>query len=126
MWAIGAYTRTSHTEMNTAYAENFRRSAVAPVISAGVMIANVIWNAQNSTNGMVKKARKLSGCDSLSRAGPTSFIQANSKLPMNPPLPASPNAKLNTTASQSTPRMPIAKKFCMSMPRTFLLRTMPP
>ena len=29
--------------MNTAYALNFNRSAVAPVISAGVMMANVIW-----------------------------------------------------------------------------------
>ncbi len=38
--------------MNTAYAPNFRRSAVAPVISAGVMIANVIWNAQKRMNGI--------------------------------------------------------------------------
>ena len=41
--------------MKTAYALNFSRSAVAPVISAGVMIANVIWNAQNRMNGMVRK-----------------------------------------------------------------------
>ena len=61
MWAIGAYTRTSQTEMNTAYAENFIRSAVAPVISAGVMMANVIWNAQNSTNGMVRNAEEVVG-----------------------------------------------------------------
>ena len=43
--------------MNTAYAPNFNRSAVAPVINAGVMIANVIWNAQKSTNGMVRKLK---------------------------------------------------------------------
>ena len=40
--------------MKTAYALNFSRSAVAPVISAGVMIANVIWNAQNKMNGIVR------------------------------------------------------------------------
>src|SRR6478735_6592422 len=44
--ATGEYTSTSHTEMKTAYEANFNRSAVAPVISAGVMIANVIWKAQ--------------------------------------------------------------------------------
>ena len=31
-----------HSVMNTSIAENFIRSANAPVISAGVMIANVI------------------------------------------------------------------------------------
>jgi hypothetical protein len=30
--------------MNQSIAENFMRSAKAPAISAGVMIANVIWN----------------------------------------------------------------------------------
>ena len=30
--------------MNTHNAENFIRSAKAPAIRAGVMIANVIWN----------------------------------------------------------------------------------
>src|SRR4051794_3621889 len=56
-WATGPYTTTNQMEMNTAYALNFSRSAVAPVISAGVMMANVIWNAQNSTNGMVRKLK---------------------------------------------------------------------
>ena len=30
--------------MNQSIAENFMRSANAPAMSAGVMIANVIWN----------------------------------------------------------------------------------
>ena len=33
-----------HRPMNHSIAENFIRSANAPQISAGVMIANVIWN----------------------------------------------------------------------------------
>ena len=51
---------------------------------------------------------------------------AKSKLPMKPALPASPNERLNTTATHSTAIRPMAKMFCMSMPSTFLLRTIPP
>ena len=41
MCAIGLYTTIAHSTMNTSIAENFIRSANAPVISAGVMIANI-------------------------------------------------------------------------------------
>jgi hypothetical protein len=44
MCAIGEYTSSDHSAMNTSMAENFMRSANAPAISAGVMIAKVIWN----------------------------------------------------------------------------------
>ena len=33
--------------MNTSSDENFTRSANAPVISAGVMMANMSWNTMN-------------------------------------------------------------------------------
>ena len=46
---------TDHTGMNKRKAPNFSRSADAPVIRAGVMMANIIWNAMNSTWGMVKE-----------------------------------------------------------------------
>src|SRR3990170_3767279 len=42
-WARGAYTRTDHRPRNRTVAENRIRSATAPVMSAGVMIANIIW-----------------------------------------------------------------------------------
>ena len=41
MWAIGAYTKVSHSPMNHSTAENFIRSANAPMISAGVIAAKV-------------------------------------------------------------------------------------
>src|SRR6266702_5796146 len=41
MCAIGLYTTMAHSTMNSSIAENFMRSANAPVISAGVMIANI-------------------------------------------------------------------------------------
>ena len=44
MCAMGAYTKSDHADMNSSIAENFIRSAKAPAIRAGVMIANVIWN----------------------------------------------------------------------------------
>ena len=43
--------------MNHSIAENFMRSAKAPAISAGVMMANVIWNAQNKMKGMVRNLK---------------------------------------------------------------------
>ena len=39
--------------MNQSIAENFMRSANAPAISAGVMIANVIWKHDVDVSGIV-------------------------------------------------------------------------
>ena len=39
--------------MNQSIAENFMRSAKAPTISAGVMIAKVSWNVMKSGSGIV-------------------------------------------------------------------------
>ena len=41
---------------NTDQAENFARSAIAPLISATVMIANISWNATNTYSGSVPYA----------------------------------------------------------------------
>src|SRR5580692_2740865 len=53
MCAIGAYTRKNHSVMNSSVPENFMRSAVAPVISAGVIIANINWYTINVICGIV-------------------------------------------------------------------------
>ena len=39
--------------MNQSMAENFMRSAKAPAISAGVMIAKVIWKHMYTVSGIV-------------------------------------------------------------------------
>ncbi len=44
---------TDQTATNATNAPNFQRSAVEPVISAGVMIANVSWKATNAIVGVV-------------------------------------------------------------------------
>jgi len=43
----------SHNSVNTSRAENFMRSAMAPTMRAGVMIAKVIWNITNTASGIV-------------------------------------------------------------------------
>ena len=43
MWAIGQYTRSDQSERNRAIELNFIRSANAPVMRAGVMMANINW-----------------------------------------------------------------------------------
>ena len=53
MCAIGAYTKVNQTPINQSMAENFIRSANAPTISTGVIMANVIWNVINTDSGMV-------------------------------------------------------------------------
>jgi len=43
MCASGAYTIRNHSVINKTVPLNFMRSAVAPVIRAGVITANIIW-----------------------------------------------------------------------------------
>ncbi len=50
--AIGEYTTSDQIVTKTAKAPNFQRSAVAPVISAGVMIANMSWKATKTIGGI--------------------------------------------------------------------------
>src|SRR5918995_1043345 len=52
-WAIGAYTNVDHATANRTNALKRLRSAKAPVMSAGVMIANIIWKAMNARWGIV-------------------------------------------------------------------------
>src|SRR6201999_240945 len=47
-WATGKYTSVAHATVNTVQAPNLVRSAIAPLISATVMTANVSWKAENT------------------------------------------------------------------------------
>ena len=53
-WAMGAYTRTSQAPRKTTQARNFIRSAMAPVMRAGVMMANIIWKATKAKGGTAR------------------------------------------------------------------------
>lgn len=52
-WATGKYTTVAHRAMNRDHAVNLTRSASAPLISAGVMIANMSWKTMKTKTGMV-------------------------------------------------------------------------
>ena len=52
-WAIGSYTNVPHRRTKIISALNFILSIRPPMISIGVMIANVPWNAANSECGTV-------------------------------------------------------------------------
>ena len=96
------------------------------MISAGVMMANIIWKAKKMIGGIVRKSRPGRLFTSAPSASVTlmSFMNAKSKFPTNRPL--SPKARENPTTAHRMPMRPMAKKFCMSMPSTFFPRTMPP
>ena len=116
--AIGAYTRIDHNRTKPTHAENRMRSAMAPVIRAGVMIANMSWNAMNESGGIVRPSNPV---------GNTVFAScshARSKLPIH--LLSPENASEYVSTAQTIDTSPRQKKFCISMPSTFLARTMPP
>jgi len=48
MWASGKYTRNIQPTMNSISALNFMRSAMAPTMRAGVMMANISWNIEKT------------------------------------------------------------------------------
>ena len=59
--ATGAYTSTSQSPRNHAHAPKRIRSAIAPVISAGVMTANINWYAMYSDGGIVSDPASTGG-----------------------------------------------------------------
>ena len=72
----------THSAMKTIMAENFIRSANAPTMSAGVMMANVSWNIWKTDSGIVPDTVSTSTPESNSLPKPTKPFSA----------PPSPNA----------------------------------
>ena len=60
-WATGVYTISAHSPTNQNHAENFMRSAMAPVTSAGVITANISWNAENDSGGIGTCPKPVAG-----------------------------------------------------------------
>ena len=94
------------------------RSANAPVINAGVMMANINWKRKNTANGMVGAYVALGSM-------PTPLRNAYWKLPITP-FTSVPNARLNPQTNQISATTPMAMKLCIMMVSMFFLRTKPP
>jgi hypothetical protein len=92
-------------------------SAKAPVISAGVMIANMSWKAMNASEGMVG-ARPIG-------FAPTPWSPANLRVPMIPPR-SGPKASEYPTSIHRMLTRARAMNDCITVPNTFFARTKPP
>jgi hypothetical protein len=101
------------------YDLNLMRSANVPVISAGVMMANLSWKNANNTSGIV----------GASDQGFPSSTPLNMKnvvgSPMKPPM-ESPKARLNPTTIQRMLMTPIAIKLWSIVEIIFFVSIMPP
>ncbi len=85
--ATGKYTIVTHRPMNSVQPQNFARSAIAPEISAGVMIANISWNITNASTGVWWSGAPVS-CPI------TPLSPMLPKLPSRPAPMSLPNARL--------------------------------
>lgn len=90
------------------------RSAIAPLIRAAVMMANVSWNVAKSSSGTVP-------CVVL---GPMPSMPMCSRLPRKPS--PSEKASVYPSTSHATVTSGIEMKLIMIMLSTPVVRTMPP
>src|SRR5688572_1685288 len=84
--ATGSYTSVAQRSVNTTNALKRLRSANAPVMSAGVMIANIIWNTMKAWCGTVAAYAAFGSM-------PTPRSASQSSPPMTPPM-SGPNASV--------------------------------
>src|SRR3954451_13766939 len=91
--ATGKYTTVAQTPAKTIHAPNLARSAMAPEISATVMIAKTAWNATKAMDGIVN-TRWVAAKPLSTPAVPTSFESPKNSvgLPSSPPPTSFPKA----------------------------------
>ena len=65
--ATGKYTIVTQMATNSVQPQNLVRSAIAPEISAGVMIANISWNIANTSTGIARRGLTVSTASGLPR-----------------------------------------------------------
>ena len=106
--------------MNSRYAENRTRSANEPVISAGVMIANLSWNIAKTSSGIVGAQRRVR------RLAHAVEHEERQRVADHARRCSSPNARLKPTRTQSRLMTPSATTLWSIVETTFLKPTMPP
>ena len=97
----------THRIVKMTKALNFMRSANAPVIRAGVMMANMAWKIMNAWSGMFSPSSAL-----------TPLRPNNLRFPTKPPM-SLPKARLYPHSTQTTPTMPMVMKLYIIVDRTF-------
>ena len=114
--ATTEYTAITQIGTNTIQAENFARSAMAPLISAAVRMAKVSWKVTKSS----------SGTEPCTVPGSMPVIATCERSPISPPLPSPEKASVYPSSSHATVTSGIAMKLIMIMLSTPVVRTMPP
>lgn len=104
--------------MNSSHGPKRARSAIAPEISATVMIANIAWNATNTVLGILP--------NNESAASSPSRPKYSNGLPSRPPPTSAPNAIEYPKSTHRTPTTAIAPRLIIIMLSTLFERTMPP
>ena len=85
MCATGRYAKVNHKMLNRISAENLKRSAGPPVISATVIAAKVSWNMQYTKSGRYCPLLKVAA---TAVAGSSPSMNSLSNEPQNGLLPA--------------------------------------
>ena len=73
-WATGKYTAVTHSPTNSTQPPNLARSAMAPLMSAAVRMANIIWKLAKTRTGMVPVTSPI-----------VPSMPRKSRLPTSPP-----------------------------------------
>ncbi len=113
--ATGKYTSVPQATVKMSQVENLARSAMAPLMRAVAMMANMAWKAANARAGVLPDTCPMSSPRPSRPAG----------LPMRPPM-LSPKVSPYPYSTQSTPMVAIVPKLIIIMLSTLLARTMPP
>ena len=100
---------------NSTQPPNLARSAIAPEISATVMIANISWNEENVSSGSVPLTWSSVPC-----------IPTLSRLPSSPDPMSEPKASEYPYRTQRMVTTPMETKLIIIMFRTLLARASPP
>ena len=113
---------SENKHINSKKAEKRILSANAPVINAGVIMANFNWKSANKAKGIVAaKASFTPKPTSLNMKKVSGFP----KIPVPSPPILSPKAMLNPTKTQSRLMIPSAMKLCSMVEIRFLNLTIP-
>ncbi len=105
--------------MNTTNPVNRTRSTTPPLMSAAVMMANIIWKIMMARGDTAT-------CPNPGKARPKCSSPARWRFPSRPPPMSLPKARLKPNTAQITVTMPMQTKLSIMTERTFLDRTMPP
>src|SRR6185369_4065822 len=117
--ATGAYTSTDHSAANATVTPSRMRSAVAPRISAKVMMANDSWNRKNTDSGIVGAATCTPTFLPIRPLANTRDQSPKYALPLEKATEYPHRAHITVISA-------VAASVCATIDSAFFVRSMPP